>query len=296
MKVITLSCSSLTARIAPELGSNMFSFTYKNHELIFSDNKTLEKGGFTGTYVLFPTPNRVKDFVYTWQGKQYTLQKNEKKVHIHHQLVFDQPFQILRSDRSSVTTSITIDKHSHLFAGFPFPCTLTLQYRLRSDGIHIQYTVTNLGNEALPFGFGLHPHFRRLSGDDKTLISIPATSVMDTISDTLLPNGKLTPVRPLHQTPVGELSLDHAFTNIQPRRYATIDYKREKFNVVLKTSNDFTHIVVWTGHPKAICIENQTCSADAHNLWARGFKKESHLLTVAPGKSRTGYIEYVISS
>jgi aldose 1-epimerase len=64
--------------------------------------------------------------------------------------------------------------------------------------------------------------------------------------------------------------------------------------VTLRTSKEFTHAVVYTGHPKAVCIENQTCSTDAHNLWKRGLKKESHLLILPPGKSHTGYILYKI--
>lgn len=293
MNVVTLSCPPLTARIAPELGSNMFSLTYKTHELIYADSDILKQAGFTGTYVLFPTPNRVKDFTYWWQGKQYTLQKNGKKVNIHHQLVYDQPFGVLHSDRSSLTTSITIDKHSHLFAGFPFPCTLTLEYRLYPNRVHIQYTVKNEGNEDVPFGFGLHPHFKKLSGNDKTIITLPAQSVMETIGDSLLPNGKLMPVQNT-PTPVGELHLDDVFTNLDG--FAIVDYKTMGFKITLNHSSDFTHLVCWSGHPEAICIENQTCSTDAHNLWARGFHKESHILTVAPGASHSGWIEYRISS
>lgn len=295
----------VSVSVAPELGSNMFSFIYGGHELIFADSEILEQAGFTGTYVLFPTPNRVKDFTYTWKGKEYVLQKNGKKVDIHHQLVYDQRWSWTHpkvyDDYISFTTSITIDTRSHLFAGFPFPCRLALEYRLFADRVHIQYMVTSLGKEEVPFGFGLHPHFARLSGNEKTMITIPARSFMDTIGDTLLPSGKLlgvkgTPADLQRPTPVGNLNLDHVFTDIVKGKHATVDYTTLGLKISLLASPEFTHIVCWSGHLEAICIENQTCSTDAHNLWARGFKKESHLMTVALGATHTGWIEYKISS
>ena len=39
------------------------------------------------------------------------------------------------------------------------------------------------------------------------------------------------------------------------------------------------------------CVEDQTCSTDAHNLYARGLKQESHLQIVEPGKTQSGWIE-----
>jgi aldose 1-epimerase len=42
------------------------------------------------------------------------------------------------------------------------------------------------------------------------------------------------------------------------------------------------------------CIENQTCSTDAHNLHARGFTREAHLLVLAPGKIARGSLEWQV--
>lgn len=293
----------LSVSVAPELGSNMFSMKYGKHELIYSDPAVLKAAGFTGTYVLFPTPNRVRDFTYSWNNKQYVLQKNGKPVDIHHQLVYDQPWNCgkpeIHPDHVSVSTSVTIDKRSHLYPGFPFPCMLTLEYRLYADSVTVTYTVANTGDTPVPFGFGLHPHFARLSGNDKTLITIPAEVFMQNYPGTMLPDGVLTDVTGTPQdvrtpTPAGNLSLDHVYTDIIPGRYASVDYTTLGFQVLLEASKDLTHIVVYTGNPGAVCIENQTCSTDAHNLYARGYKKESHLQTVPPHDTRSGSIVYKI--
>lgn len=308
--VITLSYSPesvhqkpMSVKIAPNMGSNLFSWIYDGNEIIYSEKEVLEQAGFTGTYVMFPTPNRVKDFTYRWNNKQYILMKNGKKVDIHHQLVYDQPWTHtvpeIHEAYVSVQTAITIDTSTSLFEGFPFPCTLTLEYRLYATKVDIHYTVRNLGTETVPYGFGLHPHFSRLSGNEKTLISIPSGYYMENSEGTMIPNGRLVPVDNTPEdvrtpTPAGRLNLDHVYTNIFPDQSATVDYTSLGFKIVLHPTEEFTHIVIWTGHPKAVCIENQTCSTDAHNLYAAGFTKESHLLTVAGGATSSGMISYEI--
>jgi aldose 1-epimerase len=302
--IVTLSSESLSAKIAPELGSNLFSLTYHEKDIIISDKKLLETYGFTGCFVLFPTPNRVRSFTYSWLGKKIPLKKHGNFVEIHG-LVFTEPWKftkpVVTKRGVSFKTSISVTKKSSLFEGFPFPCLLTLEYKLYSKGIKIIYTVKNTGSSDLPFGFALHPYFNRVSGNDKTYILVPARSWMESPSDTLLPTGKLIPVagkpydlrRPIA---LSKLQLDHVFTDLQPKKFAIIDYQTQHIKIHLLTSSDFTHTVVYTGEPRSVCIENQTCSTDAHNLWARGLKKESHLMIIKPDLSHTGYICYEVSS
>jgi aldose 1-epimerase len=307
--VITLSYSPvnpkekpLTISVAPDLGSNMFAMRYGNHDIIYHEPDVLAARGFTGNFVLFPTPNRVANSTYAWNHALHRLEKRGKVV-LNHGLVFDEPWNyatpVITNTYASVTTSITIDKPSPLFEGYPFPCTVTLTYTLKKTSMTITYTVTNLGKEEMPFGFGLHPYFARLSGNAKTYISAPANSWMESPSDTLLPTGKLIRVngKPYDirkPKSVGSLELDHVYTNLTPKQYATVDYRTLGFKVVLKPTSDFTHLVVYTGHDKAVCIENQTCSTDAINLWNKGYKKESHLMTVKPSGKKTGSITYQI--
>ncbi|HUD18896.1 MAG TPA: aldose 1-epimerase [Patescibacteria group bacterium] len=292
----------LSIKIAPTLGSNMFSFKFGAHDIIYHDPLLLERCGFTGCFVLFPTPNRVANFTYQWAGKRILMKKRGTVVQIHG-LVFDEEWQFTKAkitkSYAAFETSISIDKKSPLFAAYPFPCQLTLEYRLYSNRVNIHYTVENKGSSDLPFGFALHPYFSRLSGNDKTYIQIPTASWMESPKDTLLPTGTLIDVshKPYNVNiprPVGKLSLDHVYTNLKPRKHAIIDFRTLGIKVHLKTSKDFTHMVVYTGHKDAVCIENQTCSTDAHNLWAKGLRKESHLIVLKPGKSHKGDVSYII--
>ncbi len=293
---------SIVTKIAPELGSNLFSLTYGKEDIILFEKKLLESCGFTGNFPLFPTPNRVKDFTYTWQGKQTLLKKRGHIIELHG-LVFDEPWNYLppKVGKNSVTfaTFIEITKKSPLYEAYPYACKLSLEYILYSNRIQVKYTVVNKENSSLPFGFALHPYFNRLSGNDKTFVCVPARYWMESPKATLLPSGKLIDVA---QKPydirkpaaVGSLTLDHVYTGLIPKQFPYIDYQTKQLKVHLITTNDFTHVVVYTGHPKAVCIENQTCSTDAHNLWAKGLKKESHLIVIPKGKKHTGSIIYKI--
>src|SRR5258708_29765280 len=63
-----------TVSIAPELGSNMFRFRVGKHDLIYTDQALLKKNAFTGNFVLWPLPNRVRGKRYTYQGQSYSLE------------------------------------------------------------------------------------------------------------------------------------------------------------------------------------------------------------------------------
>lgn len=294
----------ITVSIAPERGSNMFEFRYGKNDFIYTEPELLKTCGFTGNFVLFPTPNRVKDAAYTWHGRTVT-QKKHTEGRILHGLVYDEPWQfdapIVSDDAVSVTTFISVTRQSSLYESYPFLCTLKLCYTLRSGGVTVSYSVHNDGDVEMPFGFALHPYFSLLSGSDATFISVPAKSWMESPADTLLPTGNLIDVsgKPYNVNtprPIAELSLDHVYTDLAKGEYATIEYRTLDTKLTLRTTEDFTHTVVYTGHKNAVCIENQTCSTDAINLSNLGFKREAHVLTIQPHLSHTGSISYTIDS
>jgi aldose 1-epimerase len=116
----------------------------------------------------------------------------------------------------------------------------------------------------------------------------------------LLPTGRLLPVKGTgfdlrHPVNVNKLDMDHVFTGISEGQAARVSYPDLRLNVRLAATPDFSHLVLYTP-PSAqfFCLENQTCSTDAHNLHNIGFKMESGLKFVAPGESRTGAVTYEI--
>lgn len=302
---------SLLVSIAPELGSNMFRFRVGTHDLIYCEKDLLQHKDFTGNFVLWPLPNRVRDKRYTYKGHDYSLadvkcpQGNEVLIH---GLVFNRAWQyeepIIKDDSASVTTYVEITPESPHYAAYPFASRLSLTYTLTKNGLTTTYQVHNKGQQTLPFGFALHPYFSLLSGPDETYVSIAANAVMEADNE-LLPTGRVLDVNTLmyamfdlrQATPEERLKLDHVYTNVHEHAPAIIDYKKHKMQLQITATEDFTHVVIFApGNTPFFCLEHQTCSTDAINLHNQGpeLQKIAHLQEVEPGTSSNGSIHYQV--
>jgi hypothetical protein len=117
-----------------------------------------------------------------------------------------------------------------------------------------------------------------------------------------LPTGRLADVAGTaldlrHAVAVGTLDLDHVFTRVEPGRHAAVEYRGTGLRIGLEANGDFSHLVLYTPQGEGFfCFENQTCSTDAHNLFARGFTDVSGLKTLEPGAVRRGSVSYAVSA
>ena len=270
--------------------------------------------------MLWPFPNRVRDKRYTYQGHEYSLQDVERHDEdtvlkgghdtLIHGLVLDRVWQytqpVIDSDSVSVTTYIDMNSQTPHYAGYPFDSRLSLTYTLTAHGISIMYHVQNKGDKDLPFGFALHPYFLTPSGKQHTLVSLPADNVMEADLD-LLPTGRLLDVNTTMYemfdlrapTPVANLKLDHVYTKLHTGMPAIITHQHEGIQLSISSSDDFTHIVIYTGggsDTPYFCVEYQTCAIDAINLHNQGLERSTlaHLLEVHPGETATGALHYTV--
>lgn len=286
--------------IAVAEGSNMCKFRRGNRDIIDFDPKLLLQKDYTGTPVLYPTPNRVRNGVFVYKGHIFNQVKGGEPV-FEHGLVHDEAweYEVPAIDGAGVTFRTWIDfaPGRPVFDAFPFKSRLELLYRLELDGVEIKYSVVNNDTRVLPFGFGLHPYFMKLSGEEETYISLPANYVMDYTSD-LLPTGRLIDVGGTiyditRYVPIGKLDMDHVFTGMTGGESAGIEYRSLGIKVTLEATEDFSHLVLYSPRGRDFfCIENQTCSTDAHNLCNMGFIKESGLKVAAPGSTFSGSVKY----
>lgn len=303
---------SITIGIAPELGSNMFRFQAGKYDLIYCEPGLLKQRDFTGNFVLWPFPNRVRDKQYVYQGRVYSLKRVKRPQGndvLIHGLVFDRSWQYEKptvgEDAVSVKTSVDITSEPPFYEAYPFESRLSLTYTLIGNAVTIAYTVQNNGSKDMPFGFALHPYFSTLSGKDSTFVSIPADYVMEA-DDELLPTGRLLDVRGImyamfdlrEPVAIAHLKLDHVYTGLHKDESAVIEYRKQQMRLRVSASADFTHMVIYTPPPQEsgpyFCLENQTCATDAINLHRQGLSEIAHLLEVHPGESRTGFIQYMV--
>ncbi|GCF10330.1 aldose 1-epimerase [Dictyobacter arantiisoli] len=305
---------NLNAEIAPDLGSNLFRLRAGEHDIIYRDLALLKQMGFTGDFVLWPFPNRVRDKRYSYQGKEYSLAAVKRPTPdtvLIHGLVFDRAWQyeqpVVTATSASVTTFVDVTAaDDHWYEAYPFESRLSLTYTLTAEGVQITYQVRNTGTQSLPFGFALHPYFSTLSNKQETYISLPAKAVMEADS-LLLPTGRVLDVSGImyamfdlrQPVAVSNLKLDHVYTQLEPGAPVVVDYRGRGIQLHITSTDDFTHAVIYsaTAQDPFFCIEHQTCSTDAINLAIQGEERQqmAHLLEVQPGSSATGSLYYKLT-
>ena len=293
---------NLEAWITPSHGSNMCRFSVGDKNVIDFERELWSKSDYTGTPVLYPTPNKVRNGVFRYQNKNYPQVKKGLTIQ-EHGLVHDEPWEYQKPETDGelvcLKTWIDFNESSVLFQAFPFKHRLSLEFRLSGTGIKVTYTIENKDGRAIPFGFGLHPYFMKLSGDDGTYVKLPADYVMESTSD-LLPTGKLVNVSGTcfdlrEKKNIGALDFDHVFTGLVAEKYAQVEYTTMNLCVRMVSTDDFSHLVLYSpGGANFFCLENQTCSTDAHNLYDRGFTTQSGLRFVQPGEIHTGSVTYLV--
>jgi len=297
-QVFVLRQGSTVARFAPSKGANVFSIEVSGIEYLRTPaNMYAFEGNLHGVPILYPTPNRVKDSVFMFDGKKYELEPNFGPHRIHG-LVIGQPWHVIgqetTAESAAIHSAIDFLPGSPWYAQFPFRHRLLLTLTVTDSAVRWDYKVDNIkGDQPVPFGFGLHPYFIYQGMRDGTFVTLPATHWME--ASEALPSGRLVPAEALDYALTGPLpasrDFDDVYFGMHPDTPAIIDFRDSGRAVELRFSEEFTHAVLWTEGP-VLSVENQTSSTDAHNLHAAGFEPAAHLQVCATGQACTGWVEY----
>ena len=293
---------TLEARVAPAAGANLFSFRVGDQELLEQPGSLADLTEQpSGTPILFPTPNRVRNAKMQFEGHTFSFPANSQANFIHG-LVRKRPWQAgaIHSDSGAASAELHLvwDDKQPDFAQFPIKHRLSVTFTLRKSGLRIAYRVDNLDSGRLAFGFGLHPYFRVPGDRADVLVKVPLERRMEAVD--MLPTGELaavegTPYDLRKPRALSDLRLDDVYFGMAPGKPAWFELREQGLRLELSGSRDFTHVVVYTPPERTFfCIENQTSSTDAHNLWTAGKKKVSNLLVVPPKKSAQGFVDWVI--
>lgn len=292
------------ARIAPRAGANLFSLVYDGKELIYSPSE-MERfdGSMPGIPVLYPSPCRLTEGKFTYDGKSYNFGFNRGNTWIHG-LVRTEPWEydtpVSNESGASVQTWIDFTPGNPLYEKFGFNHRLSLIFTIDEKGLRLEYQVINRDSRELPFGFGVHPYFTYPGPRDQAYVSVPAEYHME--MENLIPNGKLlkvedTPYDLRQPRAIGNLPMDNVFFPLAPQRSTFIEYHETGVRITLTASQEFTHLIVWNDPSNPFfCVENMTCSPDVYNLYSAGFEKESGLRKVPPQSTGGGWIHYLIEN
>ena len=300
-ELITMAGAGHEVRILPQAGFNLYYWTFEGREILMKPMDITVFGSKYGIPILFPTPNRIKDATYVWQGETHVMTKRGAKI-LRHGLVMDEPFAVteLRADENSAVCAaqIAIREGGALYEGYPFACTLRVTYTLTASGVHMDVAVQNDGGREMPFGFAVHPYFSKRGDANKAFIKVPVRRCYET-DDELIPTGKIVPAQEgkiiwddFHS--VESLYLDTAYRGMTSDMESVVRY--EDIDVHIRASDCFRNAIVYTPHDRpGFCIEPQTNATNFINLYAQGLIDESGLLALPAGKTFACEIDFTVT-
>ena len=143
----TLKNNQLTVKINPKGAELSSLFNIENQmEYLWNADPT-----FWGksSPVLFPIVGALKNDIYRFEGKEYTLPR--------HGFARDREFIVEKSEENSVTFLLTYDENT--LKVYPFKFEFRLIYSLENNSLNVTYSVKNVGENKMYFSVGGHPAF-----------------------------------------------------------------------------------------------------------------------------------------
>ena len=248
-------------------GMTVVSLKYRGTETIEADPERKARGVTYGIPLLFPTPNRVRNGSYDFGGRRI---KGEMHGTLRHAR-----FSVVEKSEEKITAEVSFSSLGEIF---PYEGKFMLCLSISGHSVIWEFLISNEGDESCAFGLALHPFFIKREG-----MSFSSTLEYRMEADEgLLPTGEFEATDYGRTRDVSEMDTDTVFFSANA---ITSTLSSPLYEIEIEGSADFDHVVVFTSPDRSfICVEPQTCSTDAHNIYARGLKKESGLIVV-PGKS-----------
>jgi aldose 1-epimerase len=255
-----------------------------------------------GIPILFPWPNRIREGRFTFDGREYQLPLAPGAPHASHGFVRQRPWTVQAAGTDGrgafCRASVTIGDDAQ--DAWPFPCRLTLEYRLAGTTLSIETEAENLGTAPMPMGFGIHPWFDIPFGPTgtraQTELKVPASSFWE-LDETTCTTGAISPIAVGFDArdwrPLEDRFLDDVLTGLQFQDGWFTAEVRDPSNgraLVVRADGAFReHVVFAPLYAEVVCLEPYTCTTDAFNLAVRGI--DSGLVVLEPGQTWRGAIE-----
>ena len=281
---------------------------------------------YAGQPILFPFPNRVRDGVYTFEGKTHKMEKllllgrDQGAGQAIHGLAADKAWTVEHTDANElgvhVQSSLHLDAFRDIFDQYPYPCRITVTYTLFEGVLEMRTEVLNTGAHTLPMGFGIHPWFPvklqpgvRLTANPEGVtaeeranaeVHVPAGAIWEL--DKLMPTGQIISVDEEPEThdllefsPLGDRFFDHVFTRVRRRvdgwSEGGLRDPESRLEMYVEADGQFREWVLYAPlNRNVIALEPYTCATDAVNLHSQGI--DAGLITLESDKIWKGVIRF----
>jgi aldose 1-epimerase len=271
-----------------EVGAGLRSYAVGDQDVL--DGYAADELATSGRgQVLAPWPNRIEGGTYEFGGAQHQLPLNEVEArNAIHGLVRWSAWSASEHSPDHVLLEHTL----HPQPGYPFSLALGIEYSLSQDGLRVTSTATNIGPDACPYGFGMHPYLTMGTEKvDELILRAPGRTVLQT-NDRGIPVGS----EPVEGTeydfrrprPIGTAKLDHAFTDLEgdENGLASVELRNpgDERSLLLWLDDGYRYLQLFTGDPlpdvarRSIAVEPMTCAPNA-------FRTGDGLLVLEPGEA-----------
>lgn len=298
--VLRDAAANTTAVVLPQAGFNCSRFAVGTAEFLAAsaDPAARAKGGAGfGWPILFPFPNRIANGEFLFGGKTHRVRAGTGNAI--HGFVCAQPWRVTATgtnDGASVTGVTDTASNPLLKEFWPWPCRLTVTYRLAGRSLMMTAVAENLGTEPMPFGFGVHPYhplpLTPAGSRARCRIQVPCRERLELTPD-CIPTGRRVPATGWFEgRALGDTRLDDVFTNTRTDAHGSACVLRDPaspWEVTMQADAAFQHWVVYAPQRNVICFEPYTCVTDAFNLHARGVP-DTGFAVLEPGKPWRGTV------
>lgn len=252
-----------------EVGGGLRTYTAAGVDVLDGYGEDEMASGGRGQHLL-PWPNRIRDGRYSFAGTDYQLALTEPSRHnASHGLVrwANWVAAVEQPDR------VVMELVMHPQPGYPFSLGLSVEYRLGPGGLSVATTASNLGDRPCPYGAGSHPYLT-VGTDlvDEAVLEVPADTRLEG-DDRGIPVGSVavdgTPYDFRRPRPVGDLLVDHAFTDLTGNE-AVLAAPDGARRVTVWWDASYRWVMVFTGDTldparrrRSLAIEPMTCAPNA---------------------------------
>ena len=299
------------AEVWPSHGFNCLRWSVKQGDLLFQSPEweTNPVPTRSGVPILFPFPNRLRQGVFTWNGRTLHLPTTEASGgHAIHGSAPRYPWRVVGQYADEAGGTLVGEFRPSVDApevleDWPCDYTLRVTISLRQDSLELVFVATNEGEESMPAGFGLHPYFALpgVPSVDDFRLTVPADCIWELREG--LPTGRR--VEPSDEfdfalgNKVGSTQLDTLYTELGHVEGIDDDdlLTRAKISgpggsILVRTSREFREIMLFTPpHRKALAVEPYTCATDAVHLAQAEI--DAGLAIVEPGETFSGTARFV---
>ena len=241
----TISNSNLTAQIK-HLGAELFSLKSNlNKEYIWEGNPS-----FWGKHspILFPIVGSLKNNSYSYNGKQYPLNR--------HGFAREMEFELIEKTDESATFSLISTVETKKV--YPFDFELQICYSLKNNKLDIEYKVINKNVTTMPFSIGAHPAFALPGNFEEYSLEFQQDEILNYH---LLEEGLISNSTNELQLDNGQLGLKYQMFEKDALVFKTLQSTvitiLKNANPILKVNfTDFPNLGIWTVvNAPFLCIE-----------------------------------------